>query len=205
MKEMDIKQKIEDMNRAKRFSGSNREIERYAYFPRFDGQHRTVILKPTSNMKEPTVVYSVPLIPKKYTACSGHIATRILNDFPEFVEAVASTMMQTEDREYMGTYYVEKEKIISRVTGKTSYKYTPVLVNGVPKVFDMADLGLKSFAELEEEREQTKIDIEYEKLKKNIGMKAKAKAKLEAELGTTIDDSLVEESDIKEKTKKGKK
>ena len=199
---IDIKQKIEDMNRMKRRSGSNREIERNAYFSKYNGQHRDVILKPNSNITESTKIYSVAFVPKKYTMCSGHIASRILNDFPEYIEAVAATMMETEDRQYIGTFVVEKEKFTSKITGRTSYKYIPKIKNGMPVEFDINKLKLKSFEELQAELEEAKVEEEYQKMKKELGTTMKAKARLEKEMGTTISDDEIKKAKIKAKVKK---
>ena len=198
---IDIKQKIEDMNRAKRNDGSNRTIERNTYFSKYKGQFRKVVLKTTSNVKENFSAGSAHFEVDKMKVMDSPYANRLLNDFPEYIEAVAATMMETEDGQYLGTYYVVKEKFISRVTGKPSWKYVPVLENNMPKLFNMEDVGLKSYSELQEELEATKVEEEYAKLKKELGFKLQAKAKLEKEFGTKIDDKVIEEIEIKAKAK----
>ena len=198
---VDINDRYKQIKQSKRNSG---QVTRdyWGYFPKVDGIQRNVILKTTKLVEEDAYIYNIHLPAKGYTMCNGSIATRLLNDFPEYVEAVAATMMYDEQSNTRGTFYVEKVSGKVGRSNKTSYWYQPVVVNGAPKVFNMKLLKLKSVSELQEELDAGRVKAEIDKMKKTIGIKAKAKAQLEKELGTKIDDSLLDEHKAKSKGNK---
>ena len=199
---VDINDRLKQIKQSKRNSGQTTR-DYWGYFPKVDGIHRQVILKTTKLVDKDAYIYNIRLPAKGYVMCNGGIATKLLNDFPEYVEAVASTMMHDEQSGQTGTFCVEKTRGKIGRSSKTSYWYQPINTSGMPKEFDMGLLKLKSISELQDEFETSKVEKEVAKLKKTIGIKAKAKAQLEKELGTKIDDDLMEEHKVK--TKKSKK
>lgn len=200
---MNIEQQRDAMNSSKRFQG-NQVKDFYDFFPNVGGEKRQVILKTTDLVKEDYYIHNVHLPAKGYVRCDGRIATRLLNDFPQFIEAEASTLISHEGR--LDTYYVEKSTRTDPIRKKKIPCYIPKLKYNEPIKFDMAILGLKTEDEIAEEIEAMKVQKELDKMRKELAPKLKAKKLLEEELNVTISDGEMTKLDAKTKSKKkGKK
>ena len=199
---MNINQQRDAIWNSKRNNG-NQVKDFYDYFPNVNGQQRQVILKTTDLVNEDAYIYNVHIPAKGYVMCSGRIATRLLNDFPQFIEAVASTMILHNNQ--FGTYHVEKDYREDPVRKKKIPYYKAKLKYNEPIVFDMAELKLKSSDEIKTEIEESKVQKELDKMRKEMGIKLKAKKLLEQEIGTEISDDDIQEYEVKTKAKGKKK